>query len=62
MQIDNNTFIEVSDALDIGNPAIAEKDYYVVALLKILSVLSFDSHLLVFSGGTALSKSGIKIH
>jgi hypothetical protein len=62
MQVDKNTFIEVSDALEMGNPAIVEKDYYVVALLKLLSEVSFTTHLLVFSGGTALSKSGINIH
>jgi predicted nucleotidyltransferase component of viral defense system len=62
MQIDQNTFIEVSDALQMGNPAIVEKDYYVVALLKLLSVFSFDTHLVVLSGGTALAKSGIKTH
>lgn len=62
MQVDKNTFIEVSDALKMGNPAIVEKDYYVVALLKLLAELSFDTHLMVFSGGTALAKSGIKIH
>ena len=62
MQINQNTFIEVSDALEMGNPAIVEKDYYVVALLKLLSRLSFDTHAMVFSGGTALAKSGIKTH
>ncbi|PKI00388.1 hypothetical protein CXF81_18010 [Glaciecola sp. 33A] len=46
----------------MGNPAIVEKDYYVVALLKVLSELSSDTHSLVFSGGTALAKSGIKTH
>lgn len=44
MQIDKNTFIEVSDALKMGNPAIVEKDYYVVALLKLLAEFSFDTH------------------
>ncbi len=62
MQVDQNTFIEVSDALEMGNPAIVEKDYYIVALLKLLAEFSFDTHLMVFSGGTALAKSGIKIH
>lgn len=27
-------FLEVSDALALGNPAIIEKDYWVVALLS----------------------------
>jgi predicted nucleotidyltransferase component of viral defense system len=62
MPIDSSLFLDVSDALGMGNPAIVEKDYYVVALLKLLSDLSSDTHLLVFSGGTALTKSGIKTH
>jgi len=62
MPIDSSLFLDVSDALGMGNPAIVEKDYYVVALLKLMSELSSDTHLLVFSGGTALAKSGIKTH
>ncbi|MDE1239707.1 nucleotidyl transferase AbiEii/AbiGii toxin family protein [Vibrio aestuarianus] len=54
-------FLEVSDALALGNPAIIEKDYWVVALLAELEALSFDTHQLVFSGGTALAKSDVKI-
>jgi isopentenyl phosphate kinase len=62
MPIDSSLFLDVSHALGMGNPAIVEKDYYVVALLKLLSELSSDTHSLVFSGGTALAKSGIKTH
>ena len=62
MSIDHSLFLDVADALGMGNPAIVEKDYQVVHLLKLLSVLSLESHSIVFSGGTALSKSGIKIH
>ena len=62
MLIDNSLFLDVSDALGMGNPAIVEKDYYVVMLLKLLSEISSDTHSLVFSGGTALVKSGIKTH
>jgi predicted nucleotidyltransferase component of viral defense system len=62
MPIDSSFFLDVSDTLGMGNPAIVEKDYYVVALLKLLSELPSDTHSLVFSGGTALAKSGIKTH
>lgn len=62
MLIDSSLFLDVSDALGMGNPAIVEKDYYVVVLLKLLSELSSDTHSLVFSGGTALAKSGVKTH
>jgi len=54
-------FLEVSDALALGNPAIIEKDYWVVALLAELEALSVETHKLVFSGGTALAKSDVKI-
>lgn len=54
-------FLEVSDALSLGNPAIPEKDYYVVQLLHMLTNVQCDNHRLVFSGGTALAKSSIKI-
>ncbi|CCN69401.1 nucleotidyl transferase AbiEii/AbiGii toxin family protein [Vibrio nigripulchritudo] len=54
-------FLEVSDALELGNPAIIEKDYWVVALLSELAKVKADSHQMVFSGGTALAKSNVKI-
>ncbi|MCI2285487.1 nucleotidyl transferase AbiEii/AbiGii toxin family protein [Colwellia sp. MSW7] len=62
MLIDSSLFLDVSDALGMGNPAIVEKDYYVIVLLKLLSGLSSETHSLVFTGGTALAKSGIKTH
>ncbi|MCW8335305.1 nucleotidyl transferase AbiEii/AbiGii toxin family protein [Vibrio paucivorans] len=54
-------FLEVSDALELGNPAIIEKDYWVVALLSELAKVSPVNHQMVFSGGTALAKSNVKI-
>lgn len=54
-------FLEVSDALELGNPSIIEKDYWVVSLLTILENVTSEHHQLVFSGGTALAKSNIKI-
>ncbi|MBB1504854.1 nucleotidyl transferase AbiEii/AbiGii toxin family protein [Pseudoalteromonas sp. SG41-1] len=54
-------FLEVSNALDLGNPSIPEKDYWVVSLLAMLECVKSESHQLVFSGGTALAKSNIKI-
>ncbi len=54
-------FLEVSDALDLGNPSITEKDYWVVSLLAMLENVESEHHRLVFSGGTALAKSNIKI-
>ncbi|EHU9517273.1 nucleotidyl transferase AbiEii/AbiGii toxin family protein [Vibrio vulnificus] len=54
-------FLEVSDALELGNPAIVEKDFWVVALLAELAKVSPEYHQMVFSGGTALAKSNVKI-
>lgn len=54
-------FLEVSDALELGNPSITEKDYWVVSLLVMLENVESEHHQLVFSGGTALAKSNIKI-
>ncbi|TFH89234.1 nucleotidyl transferase AbiEii/AbiGii toxin family protein [Vibrio ouci] len=54
-------FLEVSDALELGNPAIIEKDYWVVALLAELAKVVPEHHQMVFSGGTALAKSNVKI-
>lgn len=62
MLFDSSLFLDVSDALGMGNPAIVEKDYYVVALLKLLSEFQSKSHTLIFSGGTAIAKSGIKTY
>ena len=55
-------FAEAANALGIGVISIVEKDYYVVELLRVLQPLQFDSHQLVFSGGTALAKSGIGLN
>lgn len=54
-------FLEVSDLLELGNPSITEKDYWVVSLLAMLENVESEHHQLVFSGGTALAKSNIKI-
>ncbi|RNM09251.1 nucleotidyl transferase AbiEii/AbiGii toxin family protein [Dickeya undicola] len=55
-------FPDVADALGIESVAIVEKDYYIVELLRLLQPLIFDTHQLVFAGGTALSKAGISLN
>ncbi|KFK95460.1 MULTISPECIES: nucleotidyl transferase AbiEii/AbiGii toxin family protein [unclassified Serratia (in: enterobacteria)] len=55
-------FPDVADALGIESVAIVEKDYYIVELLRLLQPLHFNTHQLVFSGGTALSKAGISLN
>lgn len=61
-QIDPSLFIDVADAIGLGNPAIVEKDYYVVQLIKLISGLELAHHQLIFTGGTALAKSDIKTY
>lgn len=50
------TFAEVADALDITDPAIVEKDYFLIQLLRLLSTTDTDGYRLVFAGGTCLAK------
>ena len=60
MQVKDFTiFSDVSDVFGIGNPAIAEKDYYVVQLLKVLSQFPCEHHEMIFAGGTSLAKANI---
>lgn len=58
---DPTIFADVSEHFGIDNPAIAEKDYYVVQLLKLLSAFACEHHTMVFAGGTALAKASIKL-
>ncbi|VUS22681.1 nucleotidyl transferase AbiEii/AbiGii toxin family protein [Klebsiella spallanzanii] len=55
-------FSDVADALGIESVAIVEKDHYIVELLRLLKPLTFDTHQLVFAGGTALAKSGVALN
>jgi predicted nucleotidyltransferase component of viral defense system len=59
-QFDSSLFADVADTLGLGNPAIVEKDYYVVQLLTLICALKLEHHQIVFSGGTALAKSSVK--
>ena len=61
-KFDSSLFVDVANTLGLGNPAIVEKDYYVVQLLQHISTLEFEYHQIVFSGGTALAKSAIKTY
>ncbi|CEE93594.1 conserved hypothetical protein [Xenorhabdus nematophila str. Anatoliense] len=62
--MDNLTelFADVADALGIESTAIVEKDHYIVELLNLIKPLEFESHQLVFAGGTALAKVGIPLN
>ncbi|HAT1684933.1 TPA: nucleotidyl transferase AbiEii/AbiGii toxin family protein [Klebsiella oxytoca] len=54
-------FPDVADAMGIESVTIVEKDYYVVELLRLLRDITPETHILVFAGGTALSKAGIAL-
>ena len=56
-QLEASLFADVADALGISSPSIAEKDYYAIQLLNLLSQLTSDHYDLVFSGGTCLAKA-----
>lgn len=56
MPPDTSLFSDVADALGIAHPAIVEKDYYAVQLLKLLSTLEIPGYTLVFAGSTCLAK------
>lgn len=58
-QIDSTLFVDIADAIGLGNPAIIEKDYYVVKLLELLTTFKAKHHQIVFTGGTALTKAHI---
>lgn len=53
MPIDPTLFADVADTLGIAHPAIVEKDYYAIQLLKLLSTLETLNYQLVFAGALA---------
>ena len=55
--LDPTLFSDTADALGISSPAIVEKDYFAVQLLRELKALSLTEYQLVFSGGTCLAKA-----
>jgi len=57
MVLDFTLFADVADTLGIAYPAIVEKDYYAVQLLKLLAGLDTPGYILVFAGGTCLAKA-----
>ena len=59
---DHSLFADIADTIGLSNPAIVEKDYYVVQLLLLMNEVVSPFHNIVFSGGTALAKSSIKTY
>lgn len=57
MSFDPSLLPDVADALGIEQPAIVEKDYYAVQLLKLLAALKSKEFDLIFAGGTSLAKA-----
>ena len=52
-------FEDVSHGLLVDEPAIVEKDYFMVNLLALLSSVKTDTHNIVFAGGSSLVKSDV---
>ena len=61
MRINKQTFQDTAGALGIQTPALIEKDYYVVQILKEINNLKFEGYNLIFTGGTCLIKTNIKL-
>ena len=57
MSLDTSLLADVADAFGIERPAIVEKDYYAVQLLKLLATIKPIEFDLVFAGGTSLEKA-----
>lgn len=57
MSINPSLYTDVADTLGIAHPAIVEKDYYAIQLLKLLSTFETPNYQLVFAGGTCLAKA-----
>ena len=57
MKLDTTLFADIADKLELESPAIIEKDYWAVQLLKIIMSLKFDDRTLCFAGGTCLAKA-----
>ncbi|OCA53234.1 nucleotidyl transferase AbiEii/AbiGii toxin family protein [Photorhabdus namnaonensis] len=54
-------FNDVAFELGIDNPAIIEKDFWIVHLLTLIAKVESDVFTIIFGGGTALAKSHVKI-
>ncbi|MRG47660.1 hypothetical protein GFS24_21230 [Chitinophaga sp. SYP-B3965] len=52
---------DVAAELEIA-PAFVEKDWYVTQVIKLMADFSFDGIIMVFSGGTSLSKAHNILH
>lgn len=55
MLLGRTIFEDVADAVGLNNPAIVEKDYFIVQLLQLVKNIELPHHDIVFSGGTALA-------
>lgn len=53
-------FQETADVYGIDFPALVEKDYYLIELLKSLQTITLENYDLIFTGGTCLTKAHIE--
>ena len=57
--MNKSLFQQTADLYGISLPALVEKDYYVVDLLKSIHDINLESYDLIFTGGTCLTKAHI---
>ena len=56
-EINKQSFIDIASNLKLDRPALIEKDYYGVQLLKIIAGIDLEDWILIFAGGTCLAKA-----
>ncbi len=57
--MNKSLFQQTADFYGISLPALVEKDYYVVELLKSIHNINLEHYNLIFTGGTCLTKAHI---
>lgn len=55
--IDEEILLDVAEVLGISEPSLVEKDFHVTQVLSLLSEFQSDFFIIVFAGGTCLSKT-----
>ena len=56
-EVELELFLDVAEELGISEASLVEKDYHVTQVLSLLSEFQSEHFILVFAGGTCLSKT-----
>jgi predicted nucleotidyltransferase component of viral defense system len=57
VELNPDLFLDVAEEFGISEPCLVEKDYHVTQVLSLLSKFQSEYFVLVFAGGTCLSKT-----